>query len=207
MAHPTRRDALTRLSTLALLAIPLSAGLVTPSLADEPSDDDLVQRAIRYLDGLASVKGRFRQEDRKGGSAEGTFYMARPGKARFEYDAPSSLLITSDGKTVILSDEQRKTFQKVALASTPLAVFLSDHVRLDRGAQVTRVDRTDTGFAVTAHGPRAKDGQITVYFADRPLRLAGWEVTDAGNHTTHVTLSALVPIAPPPDDFFTQQPH
>jgi outer membrane lipoprotein-sorting protein len=207
MPHPTRRDALTGFSTLTLLGVAAGAGLPAQAFAAEASDDDLVQRAIHYLDGLVSVKGRFRQEDRKGGTADGTFYMARPGRARFEYDAPSSLLITCDGKTVILSDEQRKTFQKVALASTPLSVFLSDHVRLDRGAQVTRVDRTDSGFSVTAHGPRAKDGEITLYFAEKPLRLAGWEVTDAGNHTTHVTLSALVPIAPPPADFFTQEPH
>jgi outer membrane lipoprotein-sorting protein len=202
MAHPTRRDALTVLSASALLG----AGLTTPVFAAELSDDDLVQKAVRYLDGLVSVKGRFHQEDRKGGAADGTFYLARPGRARFEYDAPSSLLITCDGRTVILSDAQRKTFQKVALASTPLAVFLSDHVRLDRGAQVTRVDRTDSGFSVTAHGPHAKDGQMTLYFTDRPMRLSGWEVTDAGNRTTRVTLSALVPIGPPPADFFTQEP-
>jgi outer membrane lipoprotein-sorting protein len=206
MADLTRRDALFAISTVTLLGAALSAGL--PAFGAQPaSDDELVQRAIRYLDGLISVKGRFQQEDRKGGRADGTFYMARPGRARFEYDAPSSLLITCDGRTVILSDEQRKTFQKVALASTPLGVFLSDHISLDRGAHVTRVDRTDNGFAITAVGQRARDGQITLYFADRPLRLAGWEVTDAGNHVTHVNLSALVPIAPPPADFFTQAPH
>jgi hypothetical protein len=92
----------------------------------------------------------------------------------------------------------------VALASTPLGVFLGEHIRVDQGAHVTRVDRSEGGFAVTAVGPRARDGQITLYFADRPLRLTGWQVTDAGNHVTRVTLSALVPIAPPPADFFTQ---
>jgi outer membrane lipoprotein-sorting protein len=204
MAHLTRRDALVALSTTTLLGL---AASLPASAAQPPSDDELVQRAIRYLDGLVSVKGRFQQQDRKGGTADGTFYMARPGRARFEYDAPSSLLITCDGRTVILSDEQRKTFQKVALASTPLGVFLSDHISLDRGAQVTRVERTDSGFSITARGAHARDGQITLYFADRPLRLAGWEVTDAGNHVTHVTLSALVPIGPPPADFFTQQPR
>jgi outer membrane lipoprotein-sorting protein len=201
MPDLTRRGALAALQAVALAGAALTA---FPALA-EPSDDELVQRAIRYLDGLASVKGRFQQADQKGGTADGTFYMARPGRARFEYDAPSSLLITSDGKTVILTDAQRHTFQRVALASTPLGVFLGDHIHLDQGAHVTRVERSDGGFAVTAVGPRAKDGQITLYFADRPLRLTGWQVTDAGNHVTRVTLSALVPIGPPPADFFTQE--
>jgi|SRR6185312_1026531 len=202
MPHPTRRAALVALSTTLLAGAALTAG---PALA-QPSDDELVQRAIRYLDGLVSVKGRFQQVDQKGGTADGTFYMARPGRARFEYDAPSSLLITSDGKTVILTDAQRHTFQRVALASTPLGAFLGDHIRLDRGAHVTRVERSGDGFAITAVGPHANQGRITLYFADRPLRLAGWQVTDAGNHVTRVTLSALVPIPTPPADFFTQTP-
>ncbi|HEX3406001.1 MAG TPA: outer membrane lipoprotein carrier protein LolA, partial [Caulobacteraceae bacterium] len=175
MSDLTRRGALAALSTAALAGAALAA---FPALAD-PSDEELVQRAIHYLDGLASVKGRFQQADQKGGTADGTFYMARPGRARFEYDAPSSLLITSDGKTVILTDQQRHTFQRVALASTPLGVFLGDHIRIDQGAHVTQVDRTQGGFAITAVGPRARDGQITLYFADKPLRLTGWQVTDA----------------------------
>jgi outer membrane lipoprotein-sorting protein len=200
MAALSRRDALIAFSTAALLG----AASAAPAWAQGPSDDELVQRAVRYLDGLVSVKGRFEQQDQKGGTADGTFYMARPGRARFEYDAPSSLLITSDGKTVILSDAQRHTFQRVALASTPLGVFLGAHIRMDQGAHVTRVDRSEDGFAITAVGPRARDGQITLYFADRPLRLTGWQVTDAGAHVIRVTLSALVPIGQPPADFFTQ---
>jgi outer membrane lipoprotein-sorting protein len=200
MADLTRRGALAAFSTAALLA----GAFAAPAWAQGPSDDELVQRAIHYLDGLASVKGRFEQVDQKGGAADGTFYMARPGRARFEYDAPSSLLITSDGKTVILTDAQRHTFQRTALASTPLGAFLGDHIRIDRGAHVTNVERTQGGFAITAVGPHARDGQITLSFADRPLRLVGWQAIDAGNQVTRVTLSALVPIAAPPADFFTQ---
>ena len=201
MADPTRRGALAAFSTAALAGAALTA---LPAWAQGPSDDELVQRAIHYLDGLVSVKGRFQQADQKGGTADGTFYMARPGRARFEYDAPSSLLITSDGRTVIVSDQQRHTFQHEALASTALGVFIGDHIRMDQGAHVTRVDRSEGGFAITAIGPHAREGQITLYFADRPLRLTGWQVTDAGGQVTRVTLSALVPIAPPPADFFTQ---
>jgi hypothetical protein len=69
---------------------------------------------------------------------------------------------------------------------------------------VTSVQRSGNGFAITAVGPHANQGQITLYFADKPLRLTGWQVIDAGKHVTHVALSALVPTAPPPEDFFTQ---
>ena len=195
---------LSRRALIAFSAALAGALAAAPALA-QPSDDELVQRAVSYLDSMVSVKGRFQQVDQKGGAADGTFYLARPGRARFEYDAPSSLLITSDGKTLIVTDAQRHTFQRAALGSTPLAVFLSDHIRIDRGAHVTRVERSSDGFAVTAVGAHANQGQITLSFTDRPLRLSGWQVTDAAGHVTRVTLSALVPIAPPPADFFTQQ--
>jgi outer membrane lipoprotein-sorting protein len=196
MSRPT-----TRRAALLLLAAPIL--LAGPAVA-APADDPLVARAIGYLDGLTSVKGRFQQTNEKGGEADGTFYLARPGRARFDYDPPSGLVITCDGRTITLSDARRGAFQHVPLSSTPLAVFLSDHIRLDRGARVTRVDRSADGFSITARGPQAAAGQITLYFTDSPLRLTGWAVVDAQSHVTRVTLGPLAAISPPPESFFAQ---
>jgi outer membrane lipoprotein-sorting protein len=198
MLRPTRRAALAVLAASMLLAGPATAA---------PADDPLVARAIGYLDGLSSVKGRFQQTNEKGGEADGTFYLARPGRARFEYDPPSGLLITCDGQTVTVTDTRRGASQHLPLSSLPLAVFLSDHIRLDRGARVTRVDPSADGFSITARGPQAAAGQITLYFTDRPLRLTGWAVVDAQSRVTRVTLGALAAISPPPEGFFTQAPH
>jgi len=195
MPHPT-----TRRAALLLLAAPI----LLAEAAAAPADDPLVARAIGYLDGLTSVKGRFQQTNEKGGEADGTFYLARPGRARFDYDPPSGLVITCDGRTITLSDARRGAFQHVPLSSTPLAVFLSDHIRLDRGARVTRVDRSADGFSVTARGPQAAAGQITLYFTEGPLRLTGWAVVDAQSRVTRVTLGPLAAISPPPESFFTQ---
>jgi outer membrane lipoprotein-sorting protein len=190
----------------ALLALAAAALLATPALAaTSPADDALVSRAVAYLDAITSVKGRFEQGNDKGGVADGTLYLARPGRARFEYDPPSGLLITSDGRNVILTDSKRGAFEHQPLGATPLAIFLADHIRLDKGAHVTRVDRSASGFSITAEGGRGlRDGQITLYFADAPLRLTGWAVTDAQNRVTRVTLGPLTPIATPGAEFFTQ---
>jgi outer membrane lipoprotein-sorting protein len=194
--------AIARRAFLALAA----AFLAAPAwAATSPADDALVSRAIAYLDGITSVKGRFEQGNDKGGVADGTLYLARPGRARFEYDPPSGLLITSDGRTVILSDSKRGTFEHQPLSATPLAIFLAEHIHLDKGAHVTRVDRSASGFSITAEGGRGlRDGQITLYFSDAPLRLTGWAVVDGQNRVTRVTLGPLTPIATPGADFFTQ---
>ena len=58
-------------SSAALAGVAASAGLVAAGLARRaPSDDDAGRSArSHYLDGLASVKGRFQQTDQKGGTA------------------------------------------------------------------------------------------------------------------------------------------
>src|SRR5580704_16582240 len=113
----SRRAALIALSAAMLLA-------AAPAVAaPDPQNDALVARAVAYLDGITSVKGRFEQTNDKGGVADGTLYLARPGRARFEYDPPSGLVVTSDGRTVVVTDAKRGTSQHMALSSTPLAIF------------------------------------------------------------------------------------
>ena len=197
----------TRRSLIALAAAGLCAAAIAgPALADAASDG-LVSRAIAYLDGVNDVKARFTQSDARGDVAQGTVYFARPGRARFDYDPPAGLLITSDGTTVAIYNTRLKSVQRAPLSSTPLAVFLADHIRLDRGAHVTRVDPQPNGFSITARDARnVGGGEITLYFDEGPLRLVGWSVTDAQARTTRVALGPLTPFAAPSPAFFSQGP-
>ncbi|WP_269715150.1 LolA family protein [Caulobacter sp. NIBR2454] len=184
----TRRDllALTAMAALApslALAAPLS-----------PADQALVDRAVSYLSGLKMAKGRFVQTDNRNVSTQGTIYLQRPGKARFEYDAPSGLTVVSDGIYVYVSDSRLKTFDGYPLKATPLALFLAREIRLDRGVQVTRVARLSDGFSITARDVRKETrGEITLNFSDSPLRLIGWTTTDARGSATRLRLTSLAP--------------
>jgi outer membrane lipoprotein-sorting protein len=197
---------MTRFPTRRLTLLAAGALLAAPALALADADDDaLVARAVAYLDGLVAEKGAFQQTDARGGQVTGTFYIARPGRARFEYDPPSGLLITSDGKTVVLSDSRLKTFQRMPLSSTPLGVFLAQHIRLDRGARIVRVDRSPGGFSITARDGRGvAQGQITLYFADDPIRLSGWAIVDGQGRATRVALGALSRLSDASPELFTQ---
>ncbi len=197
---PIRRAVIA--AAAAALAVATFAG---PALADA-ARDGLISRAVGYLDGVNDVKARFVQSNARGEVAEGTVYLARPGRARFEYDAPAGLLITSDGKTVAIYNTRLKSVQRVSLASTPLAVFLAEHIRLDRGAHVTRVDHQPDGFSITARNDRSPaGGEITLFFDDHPLRLAGWTIVDAQARVTRVSLGPLTPFTPTAA-FFSQGP-
>lgn len=161
-----------------------------------PDDQAFVAKAAAYLDSLTSAEGRFVQTDARGATTQGAFYLKRPGKIRFEYDPPATMLVVSDGHNVTVYDERLKTFNAYPLNLTPLHVFLAKNIRLDRGVSVDRVEHTAQGFSITAHaGSRGGDGSITLEFADNPMRLAAWTIVDARGARTHVALTSLKPAA------------
>ena len=177
------------LACILLAAAAPAAALAAPL---SPDDQALVDRAAAYLDGLSEARGRFVQTDARGGVSEGELYLDRPGKSRFEYQNPATLLVVADGYTVMVLDRRLQTFNRYPLGSTPLGLFLQKHVRLDR-INITGVERFAGGFSITARGGRGTPGQITLTFSDDPVALKQWSIIDAqGGHTT-VRIADLQP--------------
>ena len=199
----------TRRSLILALAAGSVAGpaLAQPGLSAE--DQALVARATAYLDGLTQAKGRFIQIDARGQKSSGSLYLKRPGKARFDYDPPSGLLVVSDGGTVAVADSRLKTFDRYPLSRTPLSLFLAKNIRFDRGVQVTSVTRAADGFTIIARdGRRQTAGQIAMTFTENPLTLVGWVVTDAQRRATRVRLIDLAATSGlSPDLFVLKDPR
>ncbi|MBL8554799.1 MAG: outer-membrane lipoprotein carrier protein LolA [Phenylobacterium sp.] len=183
---------LTRRSLALALAATSFAGGAAAQTALSPAEQALVDRAVAYLESLGEARGRFIQTDARGRSTTGQLFMKRPGKARFAYDPPSGLLVVSDGGVVSVQDKRLKTFDAYPLSATPLSLFLARSIRLDKGVRVTRVQRLQNGFSITARdGKKETAGEITLQFTDAPLALAGWTVTDAQGRPTRVQLQGL----------------
>lgn len=182
-----------RALALGLAALPLPAfAQRAPATPLSAEDKALVDRAAAYLEGLTEAKGRFVQTDARGATTQGSLYLKRPGKARFEYDKPSGLLVVSDGGNVSIADSRLKTFDAYPLMATPLSIFLARQIRLDRGINVTRVARMADGFSITARdGKKQAEGQIVLTFSDSPMALIGWTVTDAQGSSTRIRLTEL----------------
>lgn len=182
-------------AALLLSSAPLSAlAAPPPAPAISAEDQALVDKAVAYLQNLGEAKGRFTQTDARGGVSAGELYLKRPGKARFAYDPPSGLLVVSDGGAVAIQDSRLKTFDSYPLGATPLSLFLAKTIRLDKGVQVTRVSRAADGFSITARdGKKETAGQIQLTFADNPMSLRSWAVTDAQGRTTQVRIDHLEP--------------
>ena len=96
-----------------LAAPPRAAAAVSLSAADQA----LVRQATASLQALTNAKGRFVQTDPNGAASQGTFYLQRPGKMRFEYDPARPLLVVSDGSNVKIYDRALKTFDQYPLGA------------------------------------------------------------------------------------------
>jgi outer membrane lipoprotein-sorting protein len=197
--------------SLMLVSAPMAPALAqTATLALPPGDLALVNQATAYLNGLKDVQGRFEQTNPRGVTSTGDLYLHRPGKARFQYDPPSGLLVVSDGRNVSIYDSRLKTFDRAPLGATPLAILLAARVRMDQDVEVFRVGKFDDGFYLSArnpHGQAQTEGYITMVFGQNPIVLRGWTLVDGQGQATRLKITALKDQTASPDLFVLNDPR
>ncbi len=173
-------------------ASPAAARPAAPPVVLSKADKALMEQAAAYLQGLKSAQARFSQTDPRGAVTGGTFYLQRPGKARFAYDAPTDLTVVADGINVNVYDAKLKTFDQYPVKQTPLTMLLGTNVKFDQAVVVTGVERTKDGFTVAIKDAKKQaDGRLDLNFSTGPMALTGWTVLDAQGLKTMVRLSGL----------------
>jgi outer membrane lipoprotein-sorting protein len=186
-----------RRTLLALPLLPLAARIAAaqPKLSPLPlsaQDRADVARVEAYLGGMRSLKARFLQVAPDGSVSQGTAWIERPGRMRFQYDPPSPLLLVASHGEVIFQDKQLGQFSHIDITLTPLGILLADNIRLSGDVTVTAITRLPGQLQVTLiRTGKAGDGSITLVFADNPLALKQWSVLDAQQNETRVSLFGI----------------
>lgn len=189
MTHMNRRFALLGLSAL-LLAPAAYAQETAPVVLDGAARAEGLAQANRSLNAVQRLQGRFMQTSPGGARASGTLYLQRPGRLRFQYDPPATMLIVADGSVVSMRDTELRTTERTPLRSTPLNLILGQTINLERDARVLRVSRAGPWLMITARDRRGQtDGQITLQFHGPNAELRSWDVIDATGARTRITLS------------------
>lgn len=149
-----------------------------------------VARAEDYLNSVTTLKARFLQVSANGGQAEGTAYLARPGRMRLQYDPPSPMLVVADGTFLIVHDKELGEPSYIPLNATPAGILVRDNVRLDgKDVAVTRVVRLPGVLNVSlVEVDDPGQGELTLVFSEAPFALRQWRVVDAQGATTTVSL-------------------
>lgn len=155
-----------------------------------PARDEAVRALGRAVNAITRLQGRFVQTDPGGRTQTGRFWLHRPGRVRFEYDAPSPLLLVSDGRNVALQDRRLRTTDRYPLRQTPLYFLLKADVDLTRDVVVASVSRN--GDVVTARmrdRRREADGELSLRFDLGRGQLEEWSIRDRQGRATRVRLT------------------
>ncbi len=164
-------------------AVALSA---LPAAAQQLS----LQEISNYLNSLQTATGGFTQVNADGSLSEGTFYLKRPGRVRFEYADNSGLFVAGGGQVAVFDAASNEGPQRFPLSETPLSIILADNVDLTRAGMVTGHGSDGTSTTVRAQDPQHPEyGSIDLVFTADPIELRQWIVTDETGSQTTVILN------------------
>jgi outer membrane lipoprotein-sorting protein len=182
----------------ALLALPVlladpriarGQGTAAPAWQPTAQDHADLARIEAYLNNLRTLKAHFLQVAPDGGLSQGTAWLERPGRMRFEYDPPAPFLLVAAYGLLVFRDTKLDQTSNVPLSKTPLGILLADKVNLSGDVTVTGLTRQPGQLQVSlVRTASPSDGTLTLIFADPPLALRQWTVLDAQRKETRVTL-------------------
>jgi outer membrane lipoprotein-sorting protein len=144
---------------------------------------------------LVTAQGGFTQINGDGTLSTGQIYIKRPGRIRFEYNAPdNSLMIAGGGQVAVFDPRSNTAPDRYPLNQTPLSIILEQNVDLGRRRMVTGHTSDGTSTTVTAQDPDHPEyGNIQLVFTANPVELRQWVVTDDTGGQTTVILNDVVP--------------
>ena len=173
------------------LTIVMSAQLsVSAELSVQDQDD--IARIETYLNGVRTLAADFIQIAPDGAISRGRFYLKRPGRLRFEYEPPASVLVVADGTYVNYFDVELGQLSQIGVYSTPLGVVVAEQVKLEGRIAVTSVERGAAVVSLTTVDTEEPGrGTLTLIFSDRPLELRKWQIIDPQGLLTTIALDEV----------------
>jgi outer membrane lipoprotein-sorting protein len=163
-----------------------------------------LDRISLYLSSVQTMVGNFVQVGPDGGKTQGTFYIQKPGKVRFEYNPPTPIDVIADGSSVVVRDRNLATQSLYPLSQTPLRYLLADRIDILRDTDVISVTSDDTFVTVVIEEKQLVVGtsRLMIMFDAKDLALKQWTVTDPQGLDTTVAVFNLDATKKPDPNLF-----
>lgn len=146
----------------------------------------------RYFNSIRTLQARFVQSNPNGSVVQGTLYLRRPGRMRFEYDAPSQLKVVADGSQVTMWDPPNRDFGQWPIGWTAASFLVKEPLQLSGDLTVESIQRQDGQLSLTLVQTRKpQEGKVIVRVSENPMQLRGWSIVDNRGNTVNVSLTDL----------------
>jgi outer membrane lipoprotein-sorting protein len=171
----------------------------------EPGQVAMADKVSAYLSRVQVMSGNFTQIGPDGRQSKGHFYVQKPGRVRFDYDAPARIDIVADGTSVIIRDKKLATQDVYSLSQTPLRYLLADRIDLLRDTKVTGIYADDTYVTITVEETQSLVGtsKLMMMFGAKDFALKQWVVTDPQGYDTTIAISNVDTARKPDPNLFT----
>lgn len=157
------------------------------AMATTPGED--IGAAQAWLQDLKTLKARFIQTSNDGRQLAGDFLLKRPGRMRFQYDAPITDFIVADGRTIYYYDGQMKEQSNTLISNSLADFFLRKDISFSGDLSVSGVMHDGGLLQVTLIETQEPDiGSLTLGFAEDTLQLKKWRIVDTQGAITEVEL-------------------
>jgi outer membrane lipoprotein-sorting protein len=167
-------------------ALALSFGGLSAGVAQ--AEVNKPQEIANHFADIKSMTGDFVQFGPRGEQTGGKFYLDRPGKIRFDYDAPSPMRVISDGQALVVGNRKLATWDLYPLSKTPLAVLLGDKIDLTGKKVISVKEEDDLVTIVMGDKTLFGDATITMMFDPKTDDLRQWTITDLQGKETSVMI-------------------
>ncbi len=179
------------LSAPATLAVPAAAQ--AQARAQTAAQTAQLDRAVRALRAITTMKADFTQTNRAGQTLSGELTLKNPGKIRFQYSDDVNLLVVSNGRALTMVDYDVQQVERWPISNSPLGALLDPNRDMRRYGTLHR-DSTASVLSIEVADPeRPEFGVITLIFtanaaAPGGLQLSSWVALDSQNQRTTVRL-------------------
>lgn len=188
------RSAMTRRHFLNLVAVAAAVsaapvGAHAQAAAAAAVNKNLAQAIADHFSSTKTMQGEFVQFGPRGEQTSGRFFIERPGKMRFNYDAPSPMRVIADGSNVVVGNVDLKTWDVYPLSKTPLTLLLAS--KIDLSDNMVRSVKAEAELTTIVLGNRTifGDSLITMMFDSKTYDLRQWTVTDNQGKDTSVIIN------------------
>lgn len=147
------------------------------------------ERIAEHFSSVKTMTGEFVQFGPSGESTGGKFFIERPGKLLFLYEAPSPIRVVADGKVVVVNNKKLDTWDAYPLDKTPLKLLLGN--RIDISGNRVRDVREAADLTTIVMGDKQVfgDSVISMMFDPNSYDLRQWTIRDAQGKDTTVIVS------------------
>lgn len=178
-------------SLLVIATLVVSDTAVNTAKAQASNETQLpfsVRQAENYLRTLKSARADFIQTNPDGYQLDGTFYLSRPGRLRFEYDQVDDFVV-ADGIFIYFYDAELEQQSNAPIGQTLADFLLRKDLNFSGDISIADVKKGNKYLQIAlvqTADPEA--GRLVLGFTEDPFELKKWRVIDATGSITEVEL-------------------